>query len=57
MGVSHNTVKAVRDELEEGCQIDSHDMRIGRDGVKQPTRKNHSHDQISANTNVALLNS
>lgn len=39
MGVSHNTVKAVRTRLEEGGQIDHQNEVIGRDGKRQPATK------------------
>ena len=39
VGCSHNTVKAVRDELIERCQIDNASTRIDEDGRRQPSRK------------------
>ncbi len=39
LGVSKTTVDSVRQELEDGGQIDHHDERTGKDGVKQPVAK------------------
>jgi ParB-like chromosome segregation protein Spo0J len=39
LGVSANTVAAVRKELEAGCQIDNMPERVGKDGKRQPAKK------------------
>ena len=36
LGVSDNTVGAVRRDMEVGAQIAHHKTRIGKDGISQP---------------------
>jgi ParB-like chromosome segregation protein Spo0J len=38
LGVDHKTVGAVRREKIDGGEIPHHDERVGKDGVKQPTK-------------------
>ena len=46
-GVHHETVAAVRSDLEDGGEIRHHDERIGSDGIKQPAKKTKAANKTS----------